>query len=219
LATPIKVTIGKAPSVYIDKPDARVKCVCSSCNSQWMSDLESANKPAIRAMINGDSYWLTEKDQWFLVRWVLMKAMVIESANRRRPFFYDSQKKGQVKTGSAIPVGTLVWLGRISEKAFHAGGTDIWGEIDEISRAVHGCVTSIVVGHLAIQVLSGHVVQQFGSHKINLSCKQGAWHLNLLDIWPTTGPVRWPPSISFTLKGPDSIANLISRWKIGRNVG
>jgi hypothetical protein len=185
-----------------------------------MSDLETSNKPALRAMMNDDPCYLTEKDQHRIALWAVMKAMVVDTVNRARNGFYSTLERTQLKTpSSVIPVGTLVWLGRFSVKAFHAGGTDVWGQIDEIPKAFHGCVTTIVVGHLVCQIFSAHVLQSLPYPKIGVGCKYGAWNTNLLDIWPLNGPLRWPPALSFTQKGPDSIAALVNRWKIGENVG
>jgi len=149
-----------------------------------------------------------------------MKAMVVDSANRERKCFYSTLEKTQLRTpASVIPVGTLVWLGRFAVKAFHAGGTDVWGQIDEIPKAFQCCVTTIVVGHLVCQILTAHVLQSLPYQRINVGCRDGAWNINLLDIWPLNGPLRWPPAISFAQKGPDSIAALVNRWKIGENIG
>lgn len=185
-----------------------------------MSDLETSNKPAVRAMMNDEPCYLTEKDQRCIALWTVMKAMVVDAVNRERKSFYSTLERTQLKTPSSlIPVGTLVWLGRFSVKAFHAGGTDVWGQIDEIPRAFQGCVTTIVVGHLVCQILSARVLQPLPYQGIRVGCKYGAWDVNLLDIWPLSGPLRWPPALSFTQKGPDIIAALVNRWKIGENVG
>jgi len=208
LATTVKATIGNQPSVNIPHPEIKIKSVCQTCNNQWMSALETQNRASTHAMINDDPCWLTEKDQKSLVRWALMKAMVIESANRKRSLFYSIEEKMQIKSDSDIPAATLVWLGRLSAKAFHAGGTDIWGDIDNVPKAFHGCVTSIIVGHLVIQVLSGHVHQQFGSYeKMGLSCKPGAWDVNLLDIWPSADRSNGRPQFLLHSKGRTTSKN------------
>ena len=220
LATSVRITVGKKPSVWIDKPEIKIKCVCKTCNNEWMSDLETSNKPAIRAMMNDDSCYLTEKDQHRIALWAVMKAMVVDTVNRDRKCFYSTLERTQLRTPtSVIPVGTLVWLGRFTVKAFHAGGADVWGQIDEIPKAFQCCVTTIVVGHLVCQILSAHVLQSLPYQKIGVGCKYGAWDVNLLDIWPINGPLQWPPELSFTQKGPDSIATLVNRWKSGGNVG
>jgi hypothetical protein len=218
MAPSVRITVGKLPSVWIASPEVKIEVVCRTCNNGWMGNLESANKGALKAMINDDPMWLSKKDQARLCRWALMKAMVIDAVNEERPTFYGDDERLEVKSGT-IPVGNLVWLGRLSSKGFHAGGTDIWGDVGEDPIGFRGNVTTIIVGHLAIQLLTGHVPAVFAQTHLNIGCKPGAWDVNLLDIWPTSEPLRWPPSRSFSLEGGHRIGELVNRWKIGRNVG
>lgn len=220
LATSVRITIGKAESVWIDSPEVEVECVCRECNNGWMSRLEEANKLAIRAMINDDPCGLTKRDQNKLARWAVLKAMVLDSYNESRHFFYRPDERTELRNSSTLPSRTLVWLGRFSTKAFHAGGTDVWGEIERIPKASHSCITTFVVGHLVVQVLTLHVSGQFASQNVNIGCKMGNWRSNLLDIWPTVDPLRWPPDVCFTAaKDPSNIATVINRWKIGEDIG
>jgi hypothetical protein len=218
-ATSIRVTIGRH-SAWVKNPNVKVKCVCATCNNGWMSRVEESNKFAIRAMINDDPCGLTKRDQEKLSRWAMLKAMVLDYCNPKRALFYTQTERESLKNSSSgIPDRTLVWMGRFSRKGFHVGGTDTLGEIEEIPKAGHGCVTTIVVGHLVMQVLTFHVIGQFASQQVNIGCKMGNWRSNLLDIWPSTSLLRWPPDILFTERGSDSIVTLINRWKIGEDVG
>jgi len=221
LATAVRITIGKAESVWVDNPEVKIECVCRKCNNGWMSALEEANKFAIRAMINDDPCGLTKRDQDKLTRWAVLKTMVLESCNSVRPLFYTQTEREALKNTSSIPARTLVWLGRFSVKAFHAGGTDAWGEIEKVPKASHSCITTFVVGHLVVQVLTLHVFGQFANQNVSIGCKMGDWSSSLADIWPIVGPVRWPPDVSFTAtRGvPSNIATVINRWKIGEDIG
>lgn len=216
---PLRRQIGKHTDVWSDNPEVLVRCVCQKCNNGWMSDLEAKNKPLIHAMINDEPCALSGDDQTALTRWVLMKAMVLDVVNSKRRPFYSTEEKTEIKSGLSIPLGNLVWLGRLSVKAFHAGGTDVWADIDQQPKGFHGCVTTIVIGHLIIQVFTGHLLQQRAIDSLRINCKEGAWDISLLDIWPVAAPLRWPPSLSFTLRGPNPIRGLIKRWKIGQEVG
>jgi hypothetical protein len=157
---PIKVIIGRRPSVFIATPEVLVECVCKNCNNRWMGNLETRNQPFIHAMINDDPCWLSKKDQKKLVRSALLKAMVIEATNEQRPFFYSNEEREQIKSDSGILLERLFGLVVFRPRGFTLlrWGTDIWGQINEVPKAVHGCVTSMVMGHLLIQVLSGHVL-------------------------------------------------------------
>ena len=218
LATPIRVTVGR-DSTWVKSPTIKVECVCRACNNGWMSRLEESSKLIIHAMINDDPCGLSKRDQNKLSRWAVLKAMVLDFCNPKRALFYTQAEREALKD-SIIPDRSLIWLGRFPKKAFHVGGTDIWGEIQEIPKAGHGCVTTIIAGHLVFQVLTFHVLmKQFASEQINVGCKPGNWNFNLLDIWPIANPLRWPPDISFTERGTSGIVTLLDRWKLGENIG
>lgn len=163
---------------------------------------------------------LIPTQQKLLARWAVLKAMLIEATNRKRtPFYGEAERVGLKPPSAVLPAETFVWTGRFSRSGCHAGGTDIWNQINKIPKALHGCLTTIIVGHLAIQVLTTHVFAMFAASRPSLECNAGAWDVNLLDIWPVFGARKWPPPVTFTLKGPNSIATLINKWKVGEDIG
>jgi hypothetical protein len=217
---PIRVRIGKRLDVEVDNPEIKVRCVCRKCNNEWMSDLEDQNKAQISAMMHGRGIVLEPMQQKLFARWAVLKAMIIESSDRQRTLFYDGFERKSLKPPSfAMPVRTHVWVGRFVGTGFHAGGTYIFASMENIPNAVRGCVTTIVVGHLAIQVLTTHVVPKFATRVFNINILPGRWEENLLPLWPVFGYVKWPPPISFDRRGPGSIGALVHRFKTGENVG
>jgi len=185
-----------------------------------MSDIENENKPHMLAMMNDKPTVLEPKQQKLLTRWAILKAMVLDGSSKSRiPFFSESERIGMKPPSRSIPVGTLAWIGRLSVKTFHAGLTDTFGKIGNVPKAFHCCVVTIIVGHLAIQVVTMHVLPMFATMRIRPVDNPGAWDVNLLDIWPVFGEKCWPPRFSFALKGPTHhIAGLINRWKIGTDI-
>ncbi len=101
----------------------------------------------------------------------------------------------------------------------------IFRQLENVPKAIHGLVTTIVVGHLALQVLTLQVLPMFSSRFmfansfIAVEDNPWKWDVSLLDIWPVFGAVRWPPPVSFTLKWPNSIGRLAFRWKVGTDIG
>src|SRR5579863_2271146 len=166
-AMPVRITVGRT-AAWAASPEVKVEAVCSDCNSGWMSRIEEANKLHIRAMMRDDPCGLTKRDQEKMARWSVLKAMVLDSCNLTREPFYSEAERVNLKNLSTIPTRTLVWLGRFDGKSlnttsFHAGGTDIWRHIQEVPKAGRGCITTIIVGYLVIQVLSFHTIRQFAS--------------------------------------------------------
>ena len=215
----VRMKIGKAAPYWLDDPEVKVWCVCAKCNNGWMSSLEADNKPVIHAMMHGEQCQLGKKDQAKLARWAVLKAMVVDKVNEDRTAFYSADEKEQVRLGAPLSIGTLAWLGRLSHKSFHVSGTDIWRSVAEVPKAIHAAVTTLIMGHLVIQVLTAHIIAQFGNGPRGLDYNEGEWDVKLLELWPATSFISWPPASSFTLRGDDSIAALLNRWKIGENVG
>jgi len=172
------------------------------------------------AMMNDKPTVLEPSQQKLLTRRAILKAMVIDGSSKSRIAFYSESERTSMKPPSrSIPVRTLAWIGRLSVNGFHAGVTDTFGDVDRIPKAFRGCITTITVGHLAIQIVTMHVLPMFATNFMLPNCKPGAWDVNLLDIWPVFGEERWPPRFSFELKGTTHhIAELINRWKIGTDI-
>lgn len=219
---PIHVKFGKTMSKWVDNPEVRIKCVCQKCNNGWMSDIENENKPLIIEMMNDRQALLTPIQQKSLTRWAILKAMVLDGSSSKRrviKFYSDSERTSMKPALRSIPVGTFTWIGRLSVSALHAGLTDTFGEIHNIPKSFQGCVTTIIAGHLAIQVFTVHVLAMFGAERNRPRGNPGAWDVNLLDIWPVFGEKSWPPRSSFELKGTTHhIARLINRWKVGTDI-
>src|SRR5262245_50373870 len=66
----------------------RVRCVCAPCNNGWMSDLESANRRVLGALISDISMWLTRVDKGPLAAWAIKTAMAFESVSPQSEWFY-----------------------------------------------------------------------------------------------------------------------------------
>jgi len=217
---PIRIRIGKRSDRWSDTAKMTVNCVCQKCNNGWMSDLENDNRPQIRSMIHDRGIDLEPTAQKELSRWSVLKAMVIEAADRQRnPFYDESERKNLKPPSSVLPVRTSVWIGRYFDSSLHAGGTLVSGNIGRIPNALHGSVTTIVVGHLAVQIFTEHVPPMFATWSLNIRCFPGPWDRSLVRIWPVFGPVRWPPPVSFTKTVPNHIGALVNRFKTGEDVG
>lgn len=57
-----------------------VKCVCKECNEGWMSDIESAAKPIVTAMIEDQRVMLDTQDQEKVANWLGLKAVVAQQS-------------------------------------------------------------------------------------------------------------------------------------------
>jgi len=170
---PMRRAIGKLP-VKIAGGDVTVGTVCVACNNGWMSTLESQNMALIGALMEGVSVPLDTSQQATLSAWSLKTAMVLDTVNNRgRTAFYEKTECENLRLSSTIPSMTNIWVGRCSVQGLMGNGTDFWTFLADKTKIGRGCATTILIGHLAIQVATIH---PFGGpsagHKIGLRLDQ-----------------------------------------------
>jgi hypothetical protein len=185
-----------------------------------MSELEQQTKPLIACLMQDISAPLDYSQQSWLAAWAMKTAMVLDSVNTRdRNLFYEKSECENLRLTCAVPPLTKIWVGRYSVRnSLGAFGTDLGIAMPDAPKAAKGCATTILVGHLAIQVLAVHVLPEYKDRASGeIAPKAGRWNDLLWGIWPIGGrPVTWPPPLSFVEHGPHAIATLIGRWKIGK---
>jgi hypothetical protein len=214
--TLIRQIIGKSPLKQFSSA-VTVKCVCRRCNNGWMSELEATVKPPIGSMMQDLPLTLDTLQQKNISLWAMKTAMVVDATNTNtRARCYQRHQCEQLRLQSSIPMRSRIWLGRFSGSGLLAAGTDISLDIGTVPKAAHGSVTTIIVGHLAIQVLIVHFPPQYDGIEIPVGCVPGPWHDLLIDVWPTSNRAAWPPDLAFTNSGPLAFITLRDRWKIGR---
>lgn len=215
----IRHSIGGSPERILANPELKIGTVCECCNNGWMSKLEEQNIPLIGCLLQDISMSLDAAQQSSIAVWTLKTAMVLDSVNTRdRSLFYKRNACESLRLSFAIPSRTNIWIGRCSLSSLGAFGTDLWIDTPDTPRVAKGCATTIVVGHLAIQILAVHTPPECNDRPISeLAPKAGRWDDLLLHIWPAgTRAVTWPPPLTFTNSGSRSIAHLMDRWRIGK---
>lgn len=184
-----------------------------------MSQLENETKPIIGALMDDISLWLDTTQQSQVAIWCMKTAMVVEQVEaRKRTPCYNQIEREELRSTSAIPIQTLMWLGRCSLRSLAAIGTDVWVDLADIPKVAKGAVTTIVVGHLAIQVLTIHVRAEHRHRNVNINTihpKAGQWDKLLIPFHFPTRTIQWPPPLTFANGGATSIAALMDRWRIG----
>jgi hypothetical protein len=200
----------------IGKTNVTVKSVCKICNHGWMSDLETESRPILSPMIHDLVAPLSDQQRHVIARWAVKTAIVLGSATQgRKPIFYWRPECESLCRDSTVPEHTLVWLGHYVRSDLGAWGSQMWLDMPNQSKVAHGCVTTLVVGHLAIQALTIHVRPEYRDKAI--SFRPNSWGFDWDDIlcrvWPIAGSITWPPSLSFQSTGVFSIGSLVVRWR------
>ena len=208
-------SIGKSATKLLPSSERKGRCVCYACNSNWMSQLEDLNKTVLGSLMHDLSIPLDIAQQAGIAAWATKTAMTFQSV-RSNDMFYSRAEREQLRANLTIPLRTVIWLGRYIPSTIAAQGNDLWHDFEGVPRSVKGHVTTIVIGHLAIQILSVHVREEHNSMNVFVDSKHGPWDKFLLSIWPADRVVMWPPARSFSER--DSIFNfdtLVGRWKVG----
>jgi hypothetical protein len=155
-----------------------------------MHDLEKAARPALTEMIMGRRITLDKEGQVIVARWFVKTAMMFALATPRRLVIAPNQYR-YLFDHRRPPPETQVWLGIRTAAEGVAGGLFqsvlLKDRPDEIGERGRAYALTIGVGHL-VGVVFGH----------NLPFEM-PWtrSVGLQQIWPTLGPVEWPPKYVF----------------------
>ena len=156
---PIRHKIGARPEKILSDPEQKIKTVCRICNNGWMSRLESDNIPIIGSMFGDLSIPLDVDQQTTVAEWAVKTSMVVDSVQGRNDAnrFYTKPECVGMRLTRTIPDRTRIWIGRSALSSLSAIGTHIRMFSPEVPARTPGMVVNIVVGHLAIQVMTLHV--------------------------------------------------------------
>jgi hypothetical protein len=212
---PIRQMIGDAPNKPFMGP-VTVRCVCGKCNNGWMSALEGKVRLLVGSFLHDIPHRLDVEQQEAISLWATKTAMVLDATNTHiRTRFYERHECERLRLQSSIPMRSRIWLGRFCGSGLFAAGTDISLDIGKVPKAAHGCVTTFIVGRLAIQVLTVRFPPQYDGIEIPVGLSPGPWDDLLVDIWPTSNRISWPPALAFTMGKPFPFISLRDRWKTG----
>ncbi len=204
--------IGHGVANLTEDQEVRIPCVCNTCNNGWMSRVETKCRPIMGNLLEDISITLDPDYQKLLAVWALKGAMIIDAEGNKPRFFRNDECENFRKT-RVIPNGTGIWIGRFTGRSLSAinGGAGLKTEDGVLLAQFH--VFTVVIGHLAMQVLSLHEEPDQTNQTIELAPIDGKWEELLIQIWPkVTKKVIWPPSLSLSNYGPFPYGSLVYRW-------
>jgi hypothetical protein len=151
---PLRISIGGSPEKIVNNPEQKVSTVCRKCNNGWMSVLEAQNVPLISCLMQDVAIPLDASQQSSLAAWSTKTAMVLDSVKgRKKSLYYERSECAKMRENHTIPARTRIWIGRSSLSSIGAFGTDLTVVLPDGLKVGVGCATTIIVGHLAVQVL------------------------------------------------------------------
>lgn len=162
----------------------KVYVVCKSCNSGWMSRLQTRAKPIATLLIGGGGKLLTVADQKTLSAWMAMTTMVIEFADP--PTVAATQtERALLKSSEVPPPNWQIWLGTFvgeQDRSFwHTSfGLILDNPPPNVPQSLKGQITTVRLGRMFACILS----TPSGVH-----AKLSPIFEAQIGIWPI-----WPPN-------------------------
>jgi len=183
-----------------------------------MNDLEKAVRHYMGPMLHGVSINLAREQQELITAWIVKTAMVLEATEPKRPPFYTQDERDAMRLRSAVPVRSLVWLGRFAGSQLLADAIDIKLNVDGVPKVADGYIATFIMGQFLAQILTAHYPFHYNNKPMRIHLLDGPWDRTLVDIWPTRISADWPPSLAFSKSGFPFYSSLLDRWKMGRAV-
>lgn len=189
--TPDAVTSKKVGG---DPLSRRVKCVCESCNTGWMKELQDLAKPIVVPMLDGNAVSLRRREQRTLAAWVAMAVTCSEFEKGSLKAIH--QKDREILYQHKVPPRTnwRIWLGRHRGKSFDDHRALLILPEKKADHAAFAAAptyntqsTTYTVGEIFIHVVTSDWATCVRKYRI---FPPGV----LVELWPPNGtPFVWPP--------------------------
>jgi hypothetical protein len=125
------------------------KAVCSSCNSGWMSALESETRPIVAPLLVGEAAIIRAADEPVLFRWAVKTAITV-SAGLGHPWRLEAQQAKALRGGGVPRVIARVSLAHVPH------GLDGWVHVENLQARAEDRQGALFVeavrGNLALSV-------------------------------------------------------------------
>lgn len=198
----------------------KLQVVCADCNNNWMSGVEAKAKPLLLDLINTRSINLDASQQELLARWIAMKVITGEHAERKQDIHITpTVDRLRLRSDSEIPPYFSIYLGWQTTEHNAAWVRQSWtmafssdGPTPKLEGRSKNCQTvSILFGPLMVFVLTirldGFRAEEF--------FRFGP----LAQIWPRKNEtIAWPPERPLTNIEMSKIAWISDELKRGPNV-
>jgi len=147
--------------------------------------------------------------------------MVLNAAVRgkhgERINYYSFSECSRLRKSWEIPTRTFVWLGRFLGSNLGAWSSGLLTHYPDDPGRYRVQVSTILMGSLVIQVLSGRIPDKHRNAAVQIFCTQGPWNDILIRAWPSASPrLYWPPALAFDQSRTVlDIQTLPARWRLG----
>lgn len=192
----------------------RLRRVCLSCNTGWMSELQKKTQPILLPLILGQTSVLHRKAQTTLSAWIAMFVMVAEFLDKTGTKVAISPKDRLfLKSDLVAPSNMKVWIGYFEKdkwKGVWTHATIPISDEDHVpQRSSLGVdfpntqTTTLVIGKLYIHVLSSEIASIVRSQNMGRGEKTHLYRIHPLK----SSPLAWPPPMRLTDEDADAVAS------------
>jgi hypothetical protein len=163
--------------------DQKLEIVCGTCNSGWMSQLQTRAKPFLEPRLQND--WSQPLDEWgqrTIAVWATMFTMVVEQADPDTIAISQQDRTTLKLTRDPVP-GWLIFLGRntgVPGKFYH----QTCAVREDGLRLMNTHVTTFTVGGVLLQTMSSQVKHFETTGFSKTGTEAYADGLGFYRIWP-----------------------------------
>lgn len=194
----------------------KFKVVCHTCNTGWMSLLETVIKPSLEPMISGRSAHLGPSELKALTEWIVLKMMVFDRYDDGTTMFSRDETLAFSRDRS-FPDGIVVWVFRTADRHFESHIGRSFAGISAISKGLPSApvpanvqATIFGLGRLLIYfVHSRHPELKLGAYKKSFGKR----------LWPpASNRMVWPPLNAVSAADTVVIADTLRRFVTTRGI-
>jgi hypothetical protein len=175
----------------------KIKCVCETCNTGWMHELETTAEPVLAPLILGKSQTWHEWRQAIAATWALKTSIMIEQGAQNDLRAIPTELYRPFRRWLRPPINyTQIWAARYVGNSPHFYGRSMMRfllstpEGVPVPNDLTAYGACLQVGALAFR-LFGHIVQD---GPVNVPEDDIA--RSLVPIWPVTPSIQWPPELA-----------------------
>jgi hypothetical protein len=203
----------RSADVYLDRPDdvsiqrrtgdphaRRVYCVCKTCNSGWMSQLQEQVRPFLVPILTSEKITLHRRAQKTLASWAAMMTMAAEYMDPSKVAIPQTDRTHLLREGEPSD-HCRIWIAAHRREHYYLFSHHVveFSPEEEIKRTPNALskepnaqtTTACIGEHLLVHVLSSYVNRAIVRQ----------WKLPpqvspvIHQIWPIrTSTVSWPPA-------------------------
>lgn len=159
-----------------------------------MSRLENEAKPVWESILDSKLNVLDTSAQSTLARWAVKTAMVLETIDSNRSWFYSDNERWLMCAAQTLPQRTSVWITKcIDHPNIYSSAKNLCTIPSD--DGIHAFVITMAFASLTIQVVSIKVPAEIPSNiAVTYDVSEGPWAQTLVQVWPISqNSLVWPP--------------------------